>query len=335
MSLLQSLGLATFAPADLRQWAVVTETDWTAGLVQTGRDRIALIRLRDGRFACNANILTEETGMLAGRFDDLPASLAQCTPLVVCRSLLDVPDAAPEEGASWPEWVQILGAGLGPQGAEDGWPVGARVIRDGLVRVSRVPNNANEPLTDAPSTWSRADGRYVVPAGWQYQPGEDVTEDGETWHRVTQATSFRPSESPAQWVQITGPGGEPVTAPDAVPAWEPWDGIRTPYTTGDRVTHNGATWESTTASNTWEPGVFGWVEVADDDSQWDEGPVPVNINTADAETLAERLPGVGASLAQSIIDGRPWADPGDLAQIGGISEAMVEDWMDDPGLEVE
>ena len=71
---------------------------------------------------------------------------------------------------------------------------------------------------------------------------------------------------------------------------------------------------------------------------WADGvallPRPININTADAETLAARLPGVGTSLAQAIVDGRPWADPGDLAQIGGISAAMVEGWRVSPGLEV-
>ena len=75
--------------------------------------------------------------------------------------------------------------------------------------------------------------------------------------------------------------------------------------------------------------------VPDDDSQWDEGVWALNINTADAETLAERLPGVGASLAQAIVDGRPWADPADLAQIGGISAAMVEGWESHPGLLLE
>ena len=69
---------------------------------------------------------------------------------------------------------------------------------------------------------------------------------------------------------------------------------------------------------------------------WDEGGQrwALNINTADAETLAARLPGVGASLAQAIVDGRPWAAPGDLAQIGGISAAMVEGWRVSPGIEV-
>lgn len=59
---------------------------------------------------------------------------------------------------------------------------------------------------------------------------------------------------------------------------------------------------------------------------------PININTASAETLAARLPGVGASLAQAIVDGRPWTDPANLTQIGGISAAMVEGWQDKPGL---
>ena len=35
------------------------------------------------------------------------------------------------------------------------------------------------------------------------------------------------------------------------------------YQLGDKVTHNGKTWENTLADmpNTWEPGVFGWTEI--------------------------------------------------------------------------
>jgi hypothetical protein len=61
---------------------------------------------------------------------------------------------------------------------------------------------------------------------------------------------------------------------------------------------------------------------------------PININEADNVTL-QTLSGVGASLADAIIAGRPWADPADLSSISGISAAMVEGWMDDPGLVVE
>ena len=61
-----------------------------------------------------------------------------------------------------------------------------------------------------------------------------------------------------------------------------------------------------------------------------EMPAPraaVNINTADASSLAESLDGVGLSRAQSIIDWReangPFEDPYDLVQVRGISERIV------------
>ena len=34
-----------------------------------------------------------------------------------------------------------------------------------------------------------------------------------------------------------------------------------PYMMGDRVLHNGNTWESTVDNNVWEPGVYGWIEI--------------------------------------------------------------------------
>ena len=53
----------------------------------------------------------------------------------------------------------------------------------------------------------------------------------------------------------------------------------------------------------------------------------VNVNTADAESLAEALDGVGLSRARSIIEWReangPFQDPYDLVQVRGISERIV------------
>jgi competence ComEA-like helix-hairpin-helix protein len=49
----------------------------------------------------------------------------------------------------------------------------------------------------------------------------------------------------------------------------------------------------------------------------------VNINTATAAEL-ESLPGIGPSLAQLVIAGRPYKDVADLARIRGISERQVE-----------
>lgn len=58
---------------------------------------------------------------------------------------------------------------------------------------------------------------------------------------------------------------------------------------------------------------------------------PVDVNTADAETLAA-LPGLGEARAQALIAGRPWAKPDDLPNLNGVSEAMVLGWMENPGL---
>ena len=53
----------------------------------------------------------------------------------------------------------------------------------------------------------------------------------------------------------------------------------------------------------------------------------VDINTADANSLAEALDGVGRSRAKSIIEWReangPFEDPYDLVQVRGISERIV------------
>lgn len=53
-----------------------------------------------------------------------------------------------------------------------------------------------------------------------------------------------------------------VLIPDAdvIPEWVQPDSTN-PYMIGNRVTHNGKTWENTIDNNVWEPGVYGWNEV--------------------------------------------------------------------------
>lgn len=61
-----------------------------------------------------------------------------------------------------------------------------------------------------------------------------------------------------------------------------------------------------------------------------------HLNRDTAERIA-KLPGVGPALASEIVTRRvdvPWADPTDLAEIGGISPAMVKEWLADPGLSI-
>ncbi len=55
---------------------------------------------------------------------------------------------------------------------------------------------------------------------------------------------------------------------------------------------------------------------------------PVNINTADAETIAAELKGVGLSKAEAIVEYRkkhgPFQNPGDLSLVKGIGERTVD-----------
>ena len=55
---------------------------------------------------------------------------------------------------------------------------------------------------------------------------------------------------------------------------------------------------------------------------------PVNINTADAETISESLQGVGLSKARAIVEYRqkhgPFRSADDLSLVKGIGERTVE-----------
>lgn len=55
---------------------------------------------------------------------------------------------------------------------------------------------------------------------------------------------------------------------------------------------------------------------------------PVNINTANAETIAAELKGVGLSKAKAIVEYRskhgPFRSPDDLSLVKGIGERTVE-----------
>ncbi|MFK8016820.1 MAG: ComEA family DNA-binding protein [Gammaproteobacteria bacterium] len=55
---------------------------------------------------------------------------------------------------------------------------------------------------------------------------------------------------------------------------------------------------------------------------------PVNVNTADAATLAQELKGVGMAKAEAIVAYRsehgPFTDLADLAQVKGIGVKLLE-----------
>lgn len=103
------------------------------------------------------------------------------------------------------------------------------------------------PLWDAAKTY--AVGVRVRYAGNLYRCLQPHTAQ-ETWN---------PADAPSLWAKVlTDPSGEilPWVQPDST----------NPYAKGDKVTHNGKTWESLVDNNVWEPGAVGteslWKEVA-------------------------------------------------------------------------
>ncbi len=103
------------------------------------------------------------------------------------------------------------------------------------------------PLWDATKTYSVGDRvRY---AGNLYRCLQTHTAQ-ETWN---------PADAPSLWAKVlTDPSG-------AILPWVQPDSTN-PYAKGDKVTHNGKTWESLVDNNVWEPGAVGterlWKEVA-------------------------------------------------------------------------
>lgn len=94
-----------------------------------------------------------------------------------------------------------------------------------------------------------------------YEKDERVTYNG-TLYKCLQAhdaqADWTPTDAPSLWAKVLpGQSGE-------IGEWEQ-PGSTNGYKTGDKVTHNGKTWESTADNNVWEPGAVGapWKEVTE------------------------------------------------------------------------
>ena len=67
---------------------------------------------------------------------------------------------------------------------------------------------------------------------------------------------WTPADSPSLWAEVLIPDA------DVVPEWRQPESTN-PYMKGDKVTHNGSVWISDVDNNVWEPGFYGWTEVAE------------------------------------------------------------------------
>lgn len=95
-----------------------------------------------------------------------------------------------------------------------------------------------------------------------YAVGDRVRYAGKLYRCLqphTAQETWNPADAPSLWAKVlTSETGEilPWVQPDST----------NPYAKGDKVTHNGKTWESLVDNNVWEPGAVGteslWKEVA-------------------------------------------------------------------------
>lgn len=83
--------------------------------------------------------------------------------------------------------------------------------------------------------------------------GDRLTYDGILYRCLQEhdtQEAWIPSDSPSLWAKVLIPD------PDVIPEWEQPDSTNG-YAAGDKVLHNGKTWESLVDGNVWEPGATG------------------------------------------------------------------------------
>ena len=93
-----------------------------------------------------------------------------------------------------------------------------------------------------------------------YAVGDIVSYNGLLYRCVQAHTSqadWTPDLTPALWTRIADPTVE-------YPEWSQPLGAHDAYPLGAKVSHNGKKWVSDIANNVWEPGVYGWSEVTDE-----------------------------------------------------------------------
>ena len=111
----------------------------------------------------------------------------------------------------------------------------------------------NEDAYEFPELFQRWSGD-----GRDYKTG-DLVSYGEYVYRVlqdhTSQPTWNPADAPSLFARVLNPD------PEIIPDWVQPESTN-PYMKGDKVKHKDRVWISTIDNNIWEPGVFGWDEVA-------------------------------------------------------------------------
>lgn len=98
-------------------------------------------------------------------------------------------------------------------------------------------------------------------SGQKYEVGKRLEYNGTIYKVLTRHTSqdgWAPKESPSLFAKVLIPDK------NVIPEWEQPESTN-PYSKGDKVTHNGKTWESLIDNNVWEPDANSpslWKEIS-------------------------------------------------------------------------
>lgn len=94
-------------------------------------------------------------------------------------------------------------------------------------------------------------------ADTEYTAGQKVRSEGVLYKCLQDHTSqetWNPADAVSLWAKVLIPD------PEVIPDWEQPESTNA-YMKGDKVKHNGKTWQSDIDNNVWEPGVYGWSEI--------------------------------------------------------------------------
>ena len=148
------------------------------------------------------------------------------------------------EGYRAGSWALTLDNGVVTATPEDLQPIPPEMIEVTLEQIAEL-------------AFPHADDGAGLVVGQFYEVGRTVVVDGDTYDVIQPflyaSSAWQPEHLRAHLVlqvQSGDPWVQPAGGHDA-------------YAAGAIVTHNGKTWENTHGDgNVWEPGVFGWAEIA-------------------------------------------------------------------------
>lgn len=154
----------------------------------------------------------------------------------------------------------------GVPGLEDGWYLCFREKTPQEMEAEALRETAGVAfvcMAEAGQINSATAGKHAdLFGGWAenaaYQQGAIRSYGGALYRCVQAHTSqagWEPAAAASLWAKIADPAEE-------WPEWSAPVGAHDAYAAGSRVSHGGKHWASSLSGNVWEPGVYGWEEIA-------------------------------------------------------------------------